>query len=189
VTALGSGAPDRESISDEAPRRGLGRDILAVLLVGLLFRLILAYAIPGLRGSGFDTDLGLFRYWADTLATNGPWGFYAAASYADYTPGYLYPLWIVGIVGQWLGGVGDLIKLPAIITDIVLGYLVWSMAMELGVTRRRAVLAAAVVVFNPITWFDSVIWGQVDSFGTVFLLLALPCSRSWPRSPSPSWRS
>ena len=29
------------------------------------------------------------------------------------------------------------------------------------------------MIVNPITWFDSVIWGQVDSFGTVFLLLAV----------------
>ena len=28
-------------------------------------------------------------------------------------------------------------------------------------------------MLNPITWFDSVVWGQVDSFGVVFLLLAL----------------
>ena len=30
-----------------------------------------------------------------------------------------------------------------------------------------------VAVLNPVTWFDSVVWGQVDSFGVVFLLLAL----------------
>ena len=46
------------------------------------------------------------------------------------------------------------------------------MALDLGVPRRRAPIAVAVVI-NPITWFDSVIWGQVDSFGTVFLLLAI----------------
>ena len=28
-------------------------------------------------------------------------------------------------------------------------------------------------VLNPISWFDSVVWGQVDSFGVVFLLLGL----------------
>ena len=72
------------------------------------------------------------------------------------------------------GGITDsLIKLPAIITDVLLAYLVASMAMELGVSRRRALVAAAVVILNPITWFDSVIWGQVDSFGTVFLLLGV----------------
>ena len=33
--------------------------------------------------------------------------------------------------------------------------------------------AAVVAVLNPVTWFDSVVWGQVDSFGVVFLLLGL----------------
>ncbi len=173
MTALGSGLPDRETMTDEAPRRGIGPQIAAILLIGLVFRLIMAYAFDPLRGSGFRNDLDLFRYWADLLATHGPWGFYANASYADYTPGYLYALWPVGIVGNLIGGIGDLIKLPAILTDIALGYVVYLMARDLGVTERRATIAAAVVIFNPITWFDSVIWGQVDSFGTVFLLLAV----------------
>jgi len=173
VTALGSGMPDRETTTDVAPRRGIGPQIAAIMLIGLIFRLIMAYAFEPLRGSGFSNDLGLFRYWAETLATHGPWGFYANASYADYTPGYLYALWPVGIIGGIIGGIGDLIKLPAILTDVALGYVVYLMARDLGVTERRATIAAAVVIFNPITWFDSVIWGQVDSFGTVFLLLAV----------------
>lgn len=173
MTALGSGMPDRETTTDDAPRRGIGRQMAAIMLIGLLFRLIMAYAWEPLRGSGFGNDLELFRHWASELARVGPPGFYASAGFADYTPGYLYALWLVGVVGNLVGGIGDLIKLPAIITDIALGYVVWTMARELGVTDRRATIAAAVVIFNPITWFDSVIWGQVDSFGTVFLLLAI----------------
>jgi hypothetical protein len=178
VTALGSGLPDRETTTDEAPRRGIGRQLALILLIGLLFRLIMAYGVPGLvqspiAGSGFGNDLDLFRYWADTLARVGPPGFYDAAKFADYTPGYLYALWAVGVVGNLVGGIGDLIKLPAILTDIALGYVVWTMARDLGVTGRRATIAAAVVIVNPITWFDSVVWGQADSFGTVFLLLAI----------------
>jgi Dolichyl-phosphate-mannose-protein mannosyltransferase/C-terminal four TMM region of protein-O-mannosyltransferase/Glycosyltransferase family 87 len=173
VTASGSGAPGRETTTDGAPGRGIGRQILVLALIGLVFRLIMAYGIEGLRGSGFDADLGLFRYWANVLAQYGPSGFYANASYADYTPGYLYALWPVGIVGGWLGGVADLIKLPAILTDVALGIVVYLMARDLGVSERRSWLAGAVVIFNPISWFDSVIWGQVDSFGTVFLLLAV----------------
>ncbi|MEO5966038.1 MAG: phospholipid carrier-dependent glycosyltransferase, partial [Candidatus Limnocylindrales bacterium] len=158
---------------DETPRRGLGWQILTVLVIGLIFRLMMAYGFPALRGSGFDSDLNLFRYWAQVLAEHGPGGFYANASYADYTPGYLYALWPVGIVGGWLGGIGDLIKLPAIITDVVLAFLVYRLALDLKISERRATIAAAVVVLNPITWFDSVVWGQVDSFGTVFLLLSI----------------
>ena len=46
------------------------------------------------------------------------------------------------------------------------------MTLELGGSRWAARLGALIVLVNPITWFDSVVWGQVDSFGVVFLLLA-----------------
>ena len=39
--------------------------------------------------------------------------------------------------------------------------------------ERLALAAAFVAVVNPISWFDSVVWGQVDSFGVVFMLLGL----------------
>ncbi len=173
MTGLGSDAPGRETMTDETPRRGIGWQILAILAIGLVFRLIMAYGLDALRGSGFQTDLDLFRFWAANLADHGPFGFYDRDFFADYTPGYLYALWLVGVVGQFLGGVGDLIKLPAILTDVVLGFIVYLMARDLGVSERRATIAGAIVVVNPITWFDSVIWGQVDSFGTVFLLLSV----------------
>jgi dolichyl-phosphate-mannose-protein mannosyltransferase len=57
--------------------------------------------------------------------------------------------------------------------DVAIGWLVWSMALELGASRRAALLGAALAVANPVSWFDSVTWGQVDSFGVVFLLLGL----------------
>src|SRR3990170_1710043 len=47
------------------------------------------------------------------------------------------------------------------------------MARELGAGRWAARLGALIVVANPITWLDSAIWGQVDSFGLIFLLLGL----------------
>ena len=178
MTASGPGVPGRGRSTDDTPRRGIGREIVLILGIGLVARLILAYGLPPffgspIPGSGFKTDLDLFRYWADSLAQHGPFGFYDRPFFADYTPGYLYALWLVGIVGSFIGGVGDLIKLPAIITDVALAYVVYTMVLELGVTERRARLAALVVILNPITWFDSVVWGQVDSFGTVFLLLAV----------------
>ena len=178
MTASGPGVPGRGSSTDDTPRRGIGREIVLILGIGLVARLILAYGLPPffgspIPGSGFKTDLDLFRYWADSLAQHGPFGFYDRGFFADYTPGYLYALWLVGIVGSLIGGIGDLIKLPAILTDVALAYVVYSMVLELGVTERRARLAALVVIVNPISWFDSVVWGQVDSFGTVFLLLAI----------------
>ena len=77
-------------------------------------------------------------------------------------------------MGHFFGsGAGDLIKIPPILGDLALGYLVWSMTKELGGSERAARIGALIVILNPVTWFDSVVWGQVDSVGVVVLLLAL----------------
>jgi len=82
-------------------------------------------------------------------------------------------LWLVGIVGKAIGGIGDLIKLPPIVADVILAWLVHRLVVELGGSRRAALLGAILVLINPVTWFDSAIWGQVDAFGVIFLLLGL----------------
>ena len=161
----GTGAPPRSTGIQEAV--GV---VLIALALGLAVRLILLYLLPG---SGFGPDLASFRFWANDLATNGLNGFYERDFFHDYTPGYLYVLWLVGTLGKAAGGIGDLIKIPPVIADVGLAYLSWSMLRELGVRDRLAVLAALVVMLNPIFWFDNVLWGQVDSFGVLFLVLGL----------------
>lgn len=161
----GTGAPPRST-----GLQGAVGAVLIALAIGLAIRLILLYLLPG---SGFGPDLASFRFWANDLATNGLAGFYQRDFFHDYTPGYLYVLWLVGTVGKALGGIGDLIKIPPILADLGIAYLVWSMARELGVRDRLAVVAALVVAVNPVFWFDNVVWGQVDSFGVLFLMLGL----------------
>ncbi len=165
------GGPSRA----DAPTRTTGtRDgigaIVAILALGLVIRLFILQVNPG---SGFKVDLASFQYWASNLASEGLSGFYARPFFHDYTPGYLYVLWLVGLVGQQAGRIADLIKIPPILADIAIGWLVWSMAREIGVGKRAALIGAAIAVLNPVSWFDSVVWGQVDSFGVVFLLLGL----------------
>ena len=164
-TERGTGAQTRATGTREA----VGA-ILIVLALGLALRLIIAYLLPG---SGFKVDLGAFRFWASYLAAHGPWGFYDQTFLHDYLPGYMYVLWLVGAVGSVLGGVGDLIKIPPILADLAIGYLVYSMVLELGARRSLALGAALLAVLNPISWFDSVVWGQADAFGVVFMLLGL----------------
>jgi Gpi18-like mannosyltransferase len=164
-TERGTGAPSRVTGT-----QGAVGAVLVVLALGLALRLIIAYLLPG---SGFSVDLGAFRYWASNLASEGIGGFYGRDFFHDYTPGYLYVLYLVGLVGNALGGVGDLIKIPPILADLAVGWLAWSMVRELGGRDRLALAAAAVAVLNPISWFDSVVWGQADSFGVVFVLLGL----------------
>src|SRR4029077_3838255 len=156
-----------------ASRTGL-RDaaggVLVLLALGLAFRFIIAYLLPN---SGFLADITSFQYWAANLASQGLGGFYDRLFFHDYTPGYLYVLWVVGKVAQLFGGgVGDLIKIPPILADLGLGWLVWSMARELGASARVAWIGAFLVIVNPVSWIDSTIWGQVDSVGTLVMLLA-----------------
>ncbi len=172
MTRPASGGTERgiRTPSSSTGMRGAVGAVVIVLALGLALRLIIAYLLPG---SGFGVDLSAFRFWAADLADHGPWGFYERDFFHDYTPGYLYILWLVGLVGKTVGGVGDLIKIPPILADLAVGWLVHSMVLELGGRRRLALAAAFVAVVNPISWFDSVVWGQADSFGVVFLLLGL----------------
>ena len=168
--AVGEPDPDWAAPSRTGLRDAAG-GVLVLLVLGLAFRLIIAYLLPN---SGFAVDIQAFRYWAENLASQGLGGFYDRPFFHDYTPGYLYVLWVVGKIGQLFGGgVGDLIKIPAILADVGLGYLVWSMARELGASNRLAWIGAFVVIVNPVSWIDSTLWGQVDSVGTVVMLLAL----------------
>ncbi|HJW22389.1 MAG TPA: phospholipid carrier-dependent glycosyltransferase, partial [Candidatus Limnocylindrales bacterium] len=163
-----------------APRDAAGGAIAALLILGLAFRLIIAALLPG---SGFQVDISSFSYWASNLASQGLYGFYDRPFFHDYTPGYLYVLWVVGLIGGLIGqavslfgqsfGLVDLLKVVPILGDVTLAYLAWSMARELGASERAARIGAFILVVNPVTWVDSVLWGQVDSVGVVVLMLAL----------------
>ncbi len=146
---------------------------LGVLLaLGLALRLIIAYGL--LPGSGFKVDLASFSGWATELARHGAWGFYGRPLFVDYTPGYLYVLWALGLISQATGApIGELLKLPAIAADLGLALAIFALAAELGATRRAAIVGAAVFLLVPVTWFDSAIWAQVDSVGTLVLVLAV----------------
>src|SRR3954468_10562881 len=171
VTDPATGVPDRgtgAATRTSGTRHAAGA-ILVVLALGLAFRLIIAQQLPG---SGFQVDLISFRGWAANLAAQGPFGFYSRPFFHDYTPGYLYVLWVVGLVERFLPTL-DLIKVPAILADLVGAYLIWAMTLEIGASRRAALVGAGLYLFVPITWFDSVVWGQVDSVGVVFVLLGL----------------
>ena len=97
-----TGPASRVERDTGAPLRSTGTQgavgaVLVVLALGLALRLIIAYLLPG---SGFGVDRISFQFWANEIATNGPFGFYTRDFLHDYTPGYLYVLWLIGIVGE-----------------------------------------------------------------------------------------
>jgi len=175
---LAGPAPGEQARAGEQARvrlRDVAVPLCILLALGLALRLIIAYVL--LPGSGFKVDVGSFDGWAVELARNGPFGIYDRPIFIDYTPGYLYVLWGLGLVAQFLGmpggAPGALLKLPAILADLGLAVAVFLLAADLGARRRPALAAAAAVLFVPVTWFDSAVWSQVDSVGTLVLLLAV----------------
>jgi len=62
----------------------------------------------------------------------------------------------------WEGkGMTLLVKLPSILADLGIGWLIYKYLS--GKKKALALPIAAVWLFNPVTWYNSAIWGQTDS--------------------------
>ncbi|MDQ3492109.1 MAG: phospholipid carrier-dependent glycosyltransferase [Chloroflexota bacterium] len=187
MTATPADRVDRVTrVSDRRPRALSSLSALAILLLaGLALRFTIAYIL--FPGSGFESDLASFSSWARTMAEFGPGGFYANAGFADYPPGYLYVLWAVGglagLLAPLAGGapdalVGTLIKLPPMLADVALAALLYRIvsrwSSEPGQNASRlGMLAAGAYLINPVTWYDSALWGQADAVGALVMLLGV----------------
>ena len=99
-----------------------------------------------------------------------PWGFYA------YPPAWLYWLILTTLINKLYPNLNLhvlMIKLPIIISDILVGILVYRIAARLGFDERRSLLIAGIWLFNPITYFISTIWGMFDSIAVLFMLISI----------------
>ncbi|ASA25569.1 phospholipid carrier-dependent glycosyltransferase [Paenibacillus donghaensis] len=132
----------------------------------------------GLTAQGYQNDMNTFIAWGQRLVDLGPGKFYEEGYFADYPPGYLYILYMLGLVrgvfgfAQGSGGESLLFKLPAILSDLVLGYLIYQFGRKkLG--QGIAFGLMLLFLFNPAVLINSSAWGQADSFFLIFLLLAI----------------
>ncbi len=138
---------------------------------GLVIRLISAASIRG-----YGTDMSCFISWSERLFKDGFGDFYTSGGFVDYPPGYLYLLYIIGAVRNVFNmGFNSppyyvLVKLPSVICDILCGVAIYKFA---GEKNKTGFVAGVGFIFNPMVWFDSCLWGQVDSVFTLAILLAL----------------
>lgn len=123
---------------------------------------------------GFPVDIGTFKAWAASLADRGPAAFYGAG-FADYLPGYLYILWVIGEVNRVVRFNDPAflfaLKLPAVVSDIVTAWLIFALARRFG--SRGALALSASYLFNPGIIFNSAFWGQADAVGAMFVLAGI----------------
>lgn len=154
----------------ETPKNGPW--IIAVLAVGLVVRLVLAAVFKG-----HPIDIGTFSAWAGHAA-DGLLSFYSPGYFADYPPGYIYVLWVIGTLRAALDLGYDtpaflvLLKLPAILADLMAAWLIYRFAQRRWSGPVPLVLAA-IYVLNPAVILDSAVWGQVDGVLTLFVLIGL----------------
>jgi dolichyl-phosphate-mannose-protein mannosyltransferase len=161
-------------MTNSVPSRLQTRGALVFLFaLALAIRLVLAR-----HSAGLSFDVGLFREWSDRLVERGPSRFYEPGYFADYPPGYLYVLFVLGKLSRLLRGEPPsvaVLKLPGIIAD--LGVAVFAMLLTRHITPKGSAgripalpAAAAAILLNPALILVSAVWGQVDS---VLALLVL----------------
>src|SRR6266540_1464202 len=153
--------------------------LVAMFSLAFLVRLLIA------PRAGFYGDLKLFQIWTVRLDEVGPHRFYAEGQFADYPPGYMYVLWLIGKISAPPGFV--LLKMPAILGDLGLALIAGSFAERIApasLKKRWPVraLVAAAVLFNPAVIMLSTVWGQVDVVPSVFALWSLFLLFTGPRS-------
>lgn len=142
--------------------------MFALLAAGLLLRIAGSTLMDG------HNDINLFKNWASTAA-NGLSQFYSNARSADYPPLYIYILALIGKIAS----VPDfsayfilMLKIPSIIADIITSYFIYKLGKK-HFSSVISIFIATSYIFNPAIFIDSVFWGQVDSFFTLFIVIAL----------------
>ncbi len=164
-------------IQDVKPEslRGALPTFLAILAAALLIRAALIFH------PGHMQDLGLFARWASEGVRFGITSIYDRQLQLitpDYPPLLLYVYTAIGHAVYNIQGSFEhtplfvaALKLPAIISDVLVALLLLVLGNRLGYTRR-GLIAAGIYLIMPASWLDSAVWGQTDAFYSVLLLAA-----------------
>lgn len=166
-TWMAAGRATREET--EAP---VGGKLILLLTGAALLRVALSATTKG-----YAADITTFSAWA-AHAADGLTSFYSPGYFADYPPGYIYLLWLVGKLRLVLGIDFDtpaflvLLKLPAILADIATAGILFRFGRRYW-SGKTSLTLAALYAFNPAVILDSAVWGQVDSVLTLPILLGV----------------
>ncbi|WP_235560902.1 phospholipid carrier-dependent glycosyltransferase [Bacillus sp. FJAT-28004] len=155
-------------------KQHLHKTILVFVFLGaLILRLWIAVS-----SSGYANDIALFMAWADHAAKQGLSGFYHSGMFVDYPPGYIYILYVLGLIKDMLSldsasnAAMLLFKLPAILADLAAAYFIFQTGKKKAGYSVSLGLAM-LFLFNPAIIVDSAAWGQVDSIFALVLVLSI----------------
>lgn len=157
-------------------KNGLKSEKNALFIIFTVAAAFLLRVILGAVYKGHSSDMSCFTAWANVVFEHGFSRFYTLDMFHDYPPGYMYILYIVGALQKLFGLSGGaqyvLVKLPAIICDLLTGILVYKVAKN-KFSDSVSTILAALYLFNPAAILNCSLWGQVDSVYTLLVLLMI----------------
>lgn len=165
---------EKDMIKLEKKNKLSSGNFLLLAVVALIVRLILSAFYRG-----FETDINCFLGWSNIVFKDGIGSFYISSGFHDYPPGYMYVLWLIGAIRN-LFALNDynsfitvaLVKLPAMLCDIITGWLIFKIASE-KLSEYKSLIISMFFMFSPAILINSSMWGQVDSVLGVFILLTV----------------
>ncbi len=154
----------------------------AVIAIAFVIRLGLSWH------GGFGGDISLNQDWSKSAVRLGLIQSYSEQLKSDtmlpnYPPlsigmfaltGYVYQSTLSPNFNEEAPIYRVIIKLPAILADLVTIIVLYLILIPLG-GRKRSFLAAALYAVHPAVIHDSAVWGQIDSVFTLFLCLTVLC--------------
>lgn len=164
-----------------------------LLILAVLFRLFLALG-------PWHPDLGNHLDWGIKFWEIGPKNFYEnlfwRVSWANQPPGTIYIFAVMAKVYQIIFSIAwwlnlkipafpsilipflegklhiALVKMPAILADFGMGFLIYKFLKEFR-NERMGKIGALIFLFNPVIWYNSAVWGQTDAIINFFGLWSI----------------
>lgn len=135
---------------------------LSIALFGL--SLFIRYRIRGFS----NEDVVILEDWYHHFYKNGIASL-ANGSFSNYTPLYLYLLWISRLFSDWFDSIAAIKIIPTAF-DVLSAFTIFLMA-RIKFEDDKPYLFSAIFFTLPTIMFNSTGWGQIDSLYTSFLLL------------------
>ncbi|MGB3716097.1 MAG: glycosyltransferase 87 family protein [Candidatus Promineifilaceae bacterium] len=149
--------------------RWLGKTLLVVLLIALVVRLVPSLLLP--VGAGYDIES--FRLTGEAFLAGEDVYTSAAMGRHPYLPMQVY---LIGLAsyGAELTSLPFvfLIKLPAVIADVIITAVIYSTGKRSGLSREVTLNWALLYALNPISIMVTAYHGQFDSVTVMLLLFA-----------------
>lgn len=145
------------------------KTFIFLICLGFFIRLKLAQI------AGFKIDMDAWLTWAIRLSQTGFAHFYSDKVWTNYTPGFLYILYLLGRLKS-LFHLSDpllyiFIKIPSIVAEISIAIFIYKDLSKKSV--NWAIASILLILLNPVFIFNSSIWGQIDGLLSLLMILSI----------------